>query len=268
MPSDFSAPVPASTDPALGTTSSEHASADISPSSPACASPSTLCTGQATLTRLTAGFQRFQQRWFCAEHNLYADLYEGQNPLAMVIACSDSRVDPVLLTDSPPGDLFVVRNVANIVPPYAPDKSHHGVSAALEYAVRYLHVEHIIIMGHAECGGIHNLLENKHQGKGFSAEDSEDEFLSVWMQVIHRARDIVNRLLPHAEPAARRRACEMWGIRVSLENLLTFPWVRSNVENGSLALHGWYFDLGSGELLQLDPESDEFLPLVTRCPNS
>ncbi|MEG2140487.1 MAG: carbonic anhydrase, partial [Bilophila sp.] len=110
-------------------------------------------TTKAVLTRLTAGFQRFQNQWFCKDHNLYAELREGQNPLAMVIACSDSRVDPGLLTDSHPGDLFVIRNVANLVPPYAPDKAYHGVSAALEYAVRHLHVPDIIVMGHAECGG-------------------------------------------------------------------------------------------------------------------
>lgn len=208
------------------------------------------------LTRLTAGFHRFQRQWFCKDHNLYEELREGQNPLAMVIACSDSRVDPVLLTDSHPGDLFVVRNVANLVPPYAPDKNYHGVSAALEYAVCHLHVRDIIVMGHAECGGIQSLLDGG---------TDEDEFLGIWMQVLHRARDIVNRLLPDASPLQRRRACEMWGIRVSLENLLTFPWIREAVDNDLLTLHGWYFDLDNGELLQLDPHSDDFYPLVTRC---
>lgn len=212
---------------------------------------------RTTLTRLTAGFQRFQKRWFCAENNLYADLAEGQNPLALVIACSDSRVDPVLITDSRPGDLFVIRNVANIVPPYAPDKNYHGVSAALEYAVRHLKVRDIIVMGHAECGGVQSLVD------GETGQD--DEFLGVWMQVIQRARDIVNLLLPDASPLERRRACEMWGIRVSMENLLTFPWIRSAVEGGQLALHGWYFDMGSGELLQWEETHDEFVPLVKAC---
>ncbi len=213
--------------------------------------------GQAVLTRLAAGFQRFQKRWFCVDNNLYADLAEGQNPLALVIACSDSRVDPVQLTDSHPGDLFVIRNVANIVPPYAPDRNYHGVSAALEYAVRYLNVRDIIVMGHAECGGVQSLLDE--------TQNRHDEFLSVWMQVIRRARDIVNMLLPNASPAERRRACEMWGIRISLENLLTFPWIREAVESGQLALHGWYFDLDSGELLQWDENTDDFLSLVSRC---
>ncbi len=210
------------------------------------------------LVRLAAGFRRFQRRWFCEDHNLYADLREGQNPLALVIACSDSRVDPVLLTDSRPGDLFVIRNVANLVPPYAPDLTCHGVSAALEYAVRHLHVCDIIVMGHAGCGGIRSLLEDDSTG--------EDEFLGVWMQVIARARKIVDRLLPDADPAERRRACEMWGIRISLENLLTFPWIRTAADRGDLTLHGWYFDLDNGGLLQLDDQTGEFLPLIRPCP--
>lgn len=209
------------------------------------------------VSRLAAGFQRFQKRWFCTDNNLYADLAEGQTPFALVVACSDSRVDPVLLTDSRPGDLFVIRNVANIVPPYAPDKNYHGVSAALEYAVRRLKVRSVIVMGHAECGGVQSLLDE--------AQPCHDEFLSVWMQVIHRARDAVNALLPDASPAERRKACEMRGIRASMENLLTFPWIREAVEAEDLALHGWYFDLGSGELLQWDEEKDEFLPLVSPC---
>lgn len=213
-----------------------------------------------TVERLAAGFQRFQKRWYCAENNLYADLAEGQSPRALVIACSDSRVDPALLTDSCPGDLFVIRNVANIVPPYAPDGNYHGVSAALEYAVRYLKVPDIIVMGHAECGGVQSLLDK--------VRPQQDEFLSIWVQVIHRARELVNSRLPHASPEERRRACEMWGVRVSMENLLTFPWIRQATENGQLTLHGWYFDLGSGELLQWDEAADEFLPLVTPCAPS
>lgn len=221
------------------------------------------CTGQsqpdrqAVVTRFAAGFKRFQRRWFCVENNLYADLAEGQNPLALVVACCDSRVDPVLLLDSRPGDLFVIRTVASIVPPYAPDNNYHGVSAALEYAVCYLKVNDIIVMGHAECGGIQALLDE--------TKTQTSEFLNVWMQVIHRARDMVNLQLPDASPEERRKACELWGIRVSMENLMTFPWIRSAVEAGQLGLHGWYFDLASGELLRLDESTDAFLPLVNQC---
>ena len=131
------------------------------------------------LKRFSAGFQRFQKTWYCPENNIYEDLRVGQHPYALVIACSDSRVDPVLLLDATPGDLFVIRNVANLVPPYEPDSHHHGVSAALEYAVRHLHIGHIMVMGHAKCGGFTSLLEASH---------SDDEFLNIWMNLACRAK--------------------------------------------------------------------------------
>lgn len=141
------------------------------------------------LKRFSAGFQRFQKTWYCPENNIYEDLRAGQNPYAMVIACSDSRVDPVILLDATPGDLFVVRNVANLVPPYEPDGHYHGVSAALEYAVRYLRIGHIMVMGHARCGGFTSLLEADHQ---------EGEFLNIWMSLACRAKAEVERTLPEA----------------------------------------------------------------------
>ncbi len=206
--------------------------------------------------RFAAGFQRFQQQWFCSEHNIYADLQYEQNPLALVVACSDSRVDPVLLTDSHPGDLFVVRNVANLVPPYSPDRNYHGVSAAVEYAVRHLKLRDIIVMGHANCGGFRMLMDNARE---------DDEFISIWMKIIQRAKEVVDTLFPDAPMEVRQRAYEQWGIRVSLENLLTFPWIRSAVDAGELTLHGWYFDLHQGTLLRYDDENDEFVPMVSSC---
>ncbi len=206
--------------------------------------------------RFSAGFQRFQKHWYCAEHNIYADLQDGQQPLALVIACSDSRVDPVMLTDSHPGELFVIRNVANLVPPYSPDRHFHGVSAALEYAVRHLKIKNIIVMGHANCGGIHTFMEKPND---------DDEFIGVWMQLIKRAKEVVDTLYPDATDEERLYAYEQWGIRLSLENLMTFPWIRKEVYDGNIILHGWYFDLHRGELLQYDDDSDEFIPLVGTC---
>ncbi len=206
--------------------------------------------------RFAAGFQRFQRQWYCSEHNIYEDLKDGQKPLALVIACSDSRVDPVLLTDSHPGDLFVIRNVANLVPPYSPDKKLHGVSAAVEYAVRHLKLKDIIVMGHANCGGVHTLLENSHE---------DDEFISIWMQIIKRAKEVVDTYFPHYTLEERLKAYEQWGIRVSLENLLTFPWIRTAVDDGEIFLHGWYFDLNNGMLLRYDEESDSFVSMVDSC---
>lgn len=207
--------------------------------------------------RLTSGFRRFQHRWYHPEEPLFESLRNGQHPLALVIACCDSRVDPVLLTDCRPGDLFVVRNIANLVPPYAPDGGRHGVSAALEYAVRHLHVQDIIIMGHACCGGIHALVSGE--------EGTErDEFIGPWVDVARHALDKVNEAMPDADEADRARACELWNVRLSLDNLMTFPWVKTAVEEGGLSLHGWYFDLQSGELLEYDAEHQAFRPLVGR----
>ena len=173
------------------------------------------------LKRFSAGFQRFQKTWYCPENNIYEDLRVGQHPYALVIACSDSRVDPVLLLDATPGDLFVIRNVANLVPPYEPDSHHHGVSAALEYAVRHLHIGHIMVMGHAKCGGFTSLLEASH---------SDDEFLNIWMNLACRAKAEVDSSLPGADPDERQRACEMWGVRFSLDNLMGYPWIKSAVD--------------------------------------
>lgn len=211
------------------------------------------------LKRFSAGFRRFQKTWYCPEHNLYEQLREGQNPYAMIIACSDSRVDPVLLLDATPGELFVIRNVANLVPPYEPDGHYHGVSAALEYAVRHLRIEHIMVMGHAQCGGFTNLLNERGHG--------DDEFLNIWMSLAQQAREEVDREWPDADQETRQRACEMWGIRLSLRNLRGFPWIRGALDRNQLTLHGLYFDMQVGELLYLDRQSDCFTPLVTACAN-
>ena len=209
------------------------------------------------ILRLSSGFRRFQHRWFHPDETLFHALREGQHPLALVIACCDSRVDPVLLTDCRPGDLFVVRNVANLVPPYAPDGGRHGVSAALEYAVKHLRVQDVIVMGHACCGGIQALVSGEENAE-------EDEFIGPWVDVARTALEKVNEAMPDADRADRARACELWNVRLSLDNLMTFPWVRSAVEEGNLSLHGWYFDLQSGELLEYDAKAGAFRPLVRR----
>lgn len=210
------------------------------------------------LNRFIAGFRRFQRNYFCRDHNLFESLREGQSPRALVIACCDSRVDPAHLTDCNPGDLFVIRNVANLVPPYGPDTSFHGVSAAIEYAVSCLNVEHIIVLGHACCGGIQSLMQQ-------SDEQGQGEFIGPWMGIARRARSQVLEALPHAAAGVQQRACEQASLLVSLENLLTFPWIAEKVENGSLSLHGWFFDLESGELLHYDDNRGAFVSLVREC---
>jgi len=167
-----------------------------------------------------------------------------------VIACSDSRVDPAHLFDARPGDLFVVRNVANLVPPYESDGATHGVSAALEFAVRALGVAHVCVLGHGQCGGVRALLEG-----------AQGEFLPRWVDIAREARDDVLARLPGKPPALQARACEQAALLLSLRNLLTFPWVAERVEGGALALHAWYFDLERGELLAYAPDSGRFVPL-------
>lgn len=211
------------------------------------------------IKKLTFGFKRFQKRWFRGGEPLYLSLKEGQNPRALIIACSDSRVDPVQLTDSRPGDLFVIRNVANLVPPYTRDDGFHGVSAAIEYAVKHLGVRDIIVMGHACCGGIRALVD---EAEGHGAHGEPDEFIGPWVAAAGQALEHVREEMPQAGREEKAHACELWNVRLALEALLTFPWIKSRIDEGRLTLHGWYFDLRSGELLEYDQRREEFYPLV------
>jgi len=146
-----------------------------------------------------------------------------------------------------PGDLFVIRNVANLIPPAEDsDYGRHGTSAALEYGVRILEVEHIIILGHSHCGGIRALLT----GKGVGTEGAS--YVSSWMRVAEEARQIVLKKYPQTNEGIRERACEQQAILCSLDNLMTFSWVKERVAAGTLALHGWYFDIEQGQLLRYD----------------
>ena len=223
------------------------------------------------IVRLSSGFRRFQHRWYHPEEPLFQELKCGQKPLALVIACSDSRVDPALLTDSRPGDLFILRNVANLVHPYVPKGGALSQNAAIEYAVKHLKVQDIIVMGHACCGGIKALVSARARilAGEFLPEAEEDEFIGPWVSVAVRALEMAEANMAEegmkeACLADKARACELWSVRLSLENLLTFPWVKEAVEEGRLVLHGWYFDLQSGELLEYDAKSQHFRPLVGR----
>lgn len=193
------------------------------------------------LTALIAGFGRFREAHF--ESDRYRRLSEqGQTPKVLVLGCCDSRVDPAIILDCAPGDLFVIRNVANLVPPYENAGHYHGTSAALEFGVCNLGVEHVIVLGHAQCGGIRALIEGGAPGE-------EHSFIGRWMKLANPAREAVFSTQPDAKPGQLARECEKQAILASLENLLTFPWVKSRVEAGTMLLHGWYFDIESGMLL-------------------
>ncbi|HEY7987369.1 MAG TPA: carbonic anhydrase [Methylophilaceae bacterium] len=199
------------------------------------------------IKNLVTGFKRFRKSYFGQDQQLFGELKRGQSPSTLVIACSDSRVDPAIITDCEPGDLFVVRNVANLVPPYEKGMGLHGVSTALEFAVCTLKVENIIVLGHSQCGGIRALMDG-----------ATGEFIPGWMNISARAKQRVLEELPDATPEQQLCACEEESILVSLENLLTFPWLKARVDSGDLTLYGWRFDIGTGELVGYNAKSDVF----------
>ncbi|RSF08254.1 carbonic anhydrase [Achromobacter aegrifaciens] len=210
------------------------------------------------IERLVDGFQRFQQQYYEDAPSLYRNLREGQHPSTLLVGCCDSRVDPAMLLGCDPGDIFTVRNVANLVPPASTDRGLQGVLAAIQFAVEQLQVSRIIVLGHAHCGGIRALMDRRTRG------DGEPDYLERWMDIAEPARRQVLQQLPQATAAERRRACEQASILISLRNLEDLPFVRRAVEAGSLTLHGWYFDLVAGALLAYSARADAFLPIV--CP--
>jgi len=212
----------------------------------------------ADITAFLAGFGRFQKKYFAGDHSVFSRLRQGQSPRALVISCCDSRADPGMLMGAGPGDIFVVRNVANLVPPYRNGAEMPGIRADIEFAVKGLNVEQIIVLGHSGCGGIRALMD----GEGITR--SQYEFIGTWVSIASAAREQVLRELAGEPDAVQTRACERLAITLSLDNLMSFPWIRERVEAGSLALHGWYFDIDAGELLGYSPETSSFAPLVAK----
>jgi len=204
--------------------------------------------------RLIDGYHAFAAGRLKSEQDRYRELAErGQTPEIMVIGCCDSRVLPEVIFDAGPGELFVVRNVANLVPPYAPSGSYHGVSAALEFAVGALKVKNIVVLGHAHCGGVRAFAED--------AEPlSPGDFIGKWMSLMAPAADKVG---PRGSYTSAEYLVRMEQASVvnSLENLMTFPRLRRQVEHGSIALHGAYFGVAKGELWVLERDSGEFRPV-------
>ncbi len=211
----------------------------------------------ADFSALIDGYRRFRETGWARERERWSSLAEGQSPRVMVIACSDSRVDPAQIFDAGPGEMFVVRNVANLVPPCeARAGGRHGVSAALEFAVTQLEVEEIIVMGHELCGGCAAALT----GQFDRAQHGEGHFIADWIELLDEAREKV-RAACGQEPDERAfRAMELEGVRASLANLRTFPWVCEREADGRLTLHGAYFSIAEGILHLLDEASGEFRP--------
>jgi len=212
--------------------------------------------------RLTAGYRAFLDGRFAEERARYQLLAEtGQRPEIMVIGCVDSRVSPEVIFDAAPGELLVVRNVANLVPSYEPDRnsdSQHGTSAALEFGVQALRVKHIVVLGHAFCGGIRAFADEQEPL-------SPGDFIGRWMSQIAPA---AASLGPRGADDSYVRQLEFASVELSLKNLMTFPCVRILVERGKLALHGAYFGVASGRLLVRDPATGRFGPAVDGMPRA
>jgi carbonic anhydrase len=208
----------------------------------------------AETNSLLAGYQRFRELRYETERERWRALAEGQSPRAIIIACSDSRADPATIFDSDPGDIFVVRNVANLVPPFEADGGRHGVSAALEFAVTQLEVGEVVVMGHERCGGIEAALT----GRFDDAPAGEGGFIARWMeQIADSAARIAH---DHGTGPAAARELEETGIRQSLANLRTFPFVAEREARGTLRVTGCHFSISEGQLYMLDEAEDSFRP--------
>jgi carbonic anhydrase len=198
------------------------------------------------VNRLLEGHKRFRNGYWRRHQKRFSVLArDGQSPAALVIACADSRVAPELIFDCAPGEIFVVRNVSALVPPYEPDNHNHGTSAALEFAVTVLEVRNIVVLGHTQCGGIRALMHGPDGDHG--------DFIESWMAIAHRARARVCDAPDAAEQSFETlcNRCEIESIRVSLTNLLTFPWIASRVAAGNLTLNGMHFNVLTGKLDQV-----------------
>jgi carbonic anhydrase len=214
-------------------------------------------TPSLELAGLIEGYRRFREIGWTPRRERWAALGEGQEPRVMVIACSDSRVDPAQIFDVDPGEIFVVRNVAAMVPPFETTPGHHGVSAALEFAVQFLRVREIIVMGHGLCGGCKAALTQSMHG----TEPGHGGFIANWIDLLDDARaEVVKK--HGTEGREAERAMEMAGVKVSLANLRTFPCVSELESRGKLKLRGAFFAISDGVLHLLDETNGEFAPVV------
>ncbi len=200
-----------------------------------------------SLKKLLQGYKDFREKYVHGDQDIMQHLhYHGQKPQAMVVACCDSRVDPALILQCEPGDLFVVRNVANIVPPYEKDEAHHGTSAALEFGICFLQVKHLILLGHSQCGGIQALLQSANQNNTM-----QNDFISNWVSVIKNC----------ADNACDVDDCSKQALKQSYENCLTFPWVKERLANKILRIHLWFFDIKTGQIFTYKQDENSYVPL-------
>ncbi len=200
---------------------------------------------QKSFEQLLSGYKKFKEKFGDSGNDLMSNLsLKGQAPQFMVISCCDSRVDPSLILQCSPGDLFIVRNIANIVPPYESDEYHHGTSAALEFGVCYLKVKHIIIMGHSQCGGIIASLDK-------SVLSQQNDFIGNWVKLINHQHDTNIDIDTYAKEC----------LNYSYENCLTFPWIKSRVQEKKLSVHRWFFDIKTASIMAYSTKDNTFISL-------
>lgn len=195
-----------------------------------------------SLDKALKGYQAFREKYALGDQAIMQTLsHQGQNPEILVVACCDSRVDPALILQCDPGDLFVIRNVANIVPPFEKDDAHHGTSAALEFGICGLKVKHLILLGHSQCGGIQALVNN----------DKEYDFINDWMALVKTPDK------PISDPDELAKL----SLQQSYQNCLSFPWIKAAVENKTLQIHQWWFDIKNGRVHTFCEDTQTFKPL-------
>lgn len=197
-----------------------------------------------SLKKMLQGYRTFRDKYANGDNSVMQYLSDyGQQPNIMVVSCCDSRVDPALILQCDPGDLFVVRNVANIIPPYEKDEMHHGTSAALEFGICGLKVKHLILLGHSQCGGIQVLVDGDNS--------TPNDFISNWVSLV-KAK---NNNLKDADEYAKQ------ALNLSLEHCMTFPWIRERVEKKELNIHLWFFDVKKGQIFTCSDDKNEYQPL-------
>jgi Carbonic anhydrase len=200
------------------------------------------------IKQLIEGNKKFRKKFFGEDRTLFDKLIlQGQRPKIMVVACSDARVDPAMIFNCQPGQLFVVRNIANLIPPCETSDVYHGTSAALEFGTCFLEVDHIIIFGHTECGGIRALLEGDRV-----LQSNEKSFIAKWMEIARPACDKVIKEHAHASFQEQAVLCGQYALINSLQNVMSFPWIQERVNSGKLSVHAWSFDLATGGIYQYD----------------
>jgi carbonic anhydrase len=208
------------------------------------------------LSQLIEGYRRFRQNDWPRERERWAELAEGQSPKVMILACADSRSDPAQIFDARPGEMFVVRNIAALAPPYETSRGYHGVSSALEFAVTQLKVSEILVMGHGLCGGCAAALT----GQFDDTQPGEGHFIADWVGMLSAARDQVRARHGELDRSAFLEM-EREAVKVSLANLRTFPWIASREQSGRLKLHGAHFSIAEGRLYVLDEAEGNFRPV-------